>query len=139
MALRARRCWTPGQSSTCTHGGASLQAYARQLGGDTQALIDATIDAAADLGWGRWTVQTVQSDPGGPQLQVSNSPFVDGWRAAAKQSAAQPVCAPVRGMFTALIRCAAAGRRPGRRDPLRGHASPAKGGVCTFRIRQEAP
>ena len=87
-------------ASTCRHGGASLQAYAQQLGGDTQALIDATVDAAADLGWGRWTVQ---AGPGGLQLQVAHSPFVDGWRAAGGGLATQPVCAPVRGLFTALL------------------------------------
>jgi hypothetical protein len=125
-------------ASTCLHGGASLQAYAQQVGGDAQALIDATIAAAADLGWGHWSVQAVQSEAGGLQLQVVNSPFVDGWRAAAGQPAARPVCAPVRGMFTALV----GALRPGEARVDEVHCAamqPGEGGVCTFRIRQETP
>jgi len=85
--------------TTRMHGGASLQAYAQQLGGDADALIAATVAAAADLGWGSWALQR---EPWGLSLQVVNSPFVTGWRAAAAQAALRPVCAPVRGMLAAL-------------------------------------
>lgn len=92
-------------SSTCTHGGASLQAYAQQVGGDAESLMAATTAAAADLGWGTWALRR---EPWGLALQVANSPFVDGWCAAAggttKVPASGPVCAPVRGMLTALAR-----------------------------------
>lgn len=86
-------------SSTQRHGGASLQAYAQQLAGDADALVAATAAAAADLGWGTWTLQR---EPRGLSLQVAGSPFVDGWRMATGAVAAVPVCAPIRGMFTAL-------------------------------------
>ena len=87
-------------ASTREHGGASLRAYADQVGGDADALMAATAEAAADLGWGRWTWQR-SSD--GLALEVANSPFVEGWRAAAPHASLQPVCAPVRGMFSALL------------------------------------
>ncbi len=87
-------------TSTCEHGGASLRAYADAVGGDADALLAATAEAAADLGWGRWTWQRSSA---GLALEVANSPFVDGWNAAARRPATLPVCAPVRGMFSALL------------------------------------
>lgn len=87
--------------ATRTQGGASLQAYSQLSGGDADALIAATTAAAADLGWGEWTLQR---EPQGLSLQVTNSPFVDGWRCASQAAATEPVCAPIRGMFTALTR-----------------------------------
>lgn len=86
-------------ASTQRHGGASLLAYAQQVGGDGDALIGATTAAAADLGWGVWALRR---EPWGLALEVANSPFVEGWRAAAGSAAPQPVCAPVRGMLAAL-------------------------------------
>lgn len=93
--------------STQTHGSRSLSAYAEQVGGDAEALMGATTAAAADLGWGRWTLRR---DGAGLQLEVAGSPFAEGWRAAAASSAAapasepatSPVCAPIRGMFSGL-------------------------------------
>lgn len=87
------------------HGGDSLNAYAASVNGDPQALIAATVDAACDLGWGRWTVreQGVILD-----VIVQHSPFAAGWLAAerapqAKRDVAAPrVCAPIRGMLAAL-------------------------------------
>ena len=120
-------------ASTCKHGGASLRAYAQALQGDAQALIDATIAAAADLGWGRWTVDPL---PDGLQLQVAHSPFVEGWRAAADGPALQPVCAPVRGMFTALVRAL----QPGEAIVEETHCAAMQltaDGSCTFRVRPE--
>ncbi len=91
-------------ASTQEHGAASLQAYLQMNAGNTAAMIDTTVQAAADLGWGRWAVT-----PGADglqlqlQLQVQGSPFVHGWRAAAgDQPAPNPVCAPIAGMFSAL-------------------------------------
>ena len=40
--------------STQRFGGQSLAAYARQVGHERDALLQATASAAADLGWGRW-------------------------------------------------------------------------------------
>jgi uncharacterized protein len=93
------RAWA---ASTREHGAASLQAYAQQSGGDAKALTEATVQAAADLGWGRWAVTPIAD---GLQLQVHGSPFVHGWRAVAAgggTAAAGPVCAPIAGMFGAL-------------------------------------
>lgn len=89
-------------ASTAQHGGDSLRAYAVQVGGDPAALLEATAAAASDLGWGRWTWQRGAA---GLQLDVHNSPFAAGWRAAAGEDgpdAACAVCAPIRGMFAAL-------------------------------------
>ena len=76
------------------HGADSLRAYLAQLGGDRRALIDATIAAAGDLGWGRWRLA---QDGGELAMSVQGSPFAEGYGAADA-----PVCAPVRGMFGAL-------------------------------------
>ena len=87
-------------ASTREHGAASLQAYLQMCGGNTAALTDATVQAAADLGWGCWAIT-----PGhdGLHLQVQGSPFVHGWQAAAAGARPQgPLCAPITGMFSAL-------------------------------------
>ncbi len=83
------------------HGGDSLRAYAAQVNGDPQALIDATVDAACDLGWGEWLVQR---EDGALDVVVRHSPFVAGWVAAAGETGehAPAVCAPIRGMLAAL-------------------------------------
>lgn len=84
------------------HGADSLRAYAVRVNGDPQALIAATVDAACDLGWGRWTVQR---DGDALDVIVRQSPFAAGWLAAdgASHEADRPaVCAPIRGMLAAL-------------------------------------
>lgn len=87
-------------TSTRDHGADSLRAYAQMVQGDRQALIDATMAAAADLGWGRWAITL---EHGSLQLEVLDSPFVAGWQAASDGRAAdEPVCAPIRGMLQAL-------------------------------------
>ena len=90
--------------STQQHGARSLQAYAEQAPGDDEALMAATIHAAADLGWGRWVIS--RDGPQSLALEVSDSPFVAGWRAATQIDAGRlidgTVCAPIRGMFSAL-------------------------------------
>lgn len=120
--------------STRLHGGASLQAYAQQVGGDAQALMAATTAAAADLGWGAWTLRP---QPWGLSLQVAGSPFAEGWRTAAGLPATAPVCAPVRGMLTAL-----AGLLPGgplRVDEVHCAATQADGACqCRFEARRTA-
>ena len=87
-------------ASTRDHGADSLRAYAQMVQGDRQALIEATMAAAADLGWGRWAITLEHSSL---QLEVLDSPFVDGWQAASDGRAAdEAVCAPIRGMLQAL-------------------------------------
>lgn len=91
-------------ASTHDNGIDSLRAYAQSLGGNGDALVAATVAAASDLGWGEWQVR---SDEGNLVLEVRNSPFVAGWRLATTTAGTTPVsegpvCAPIRGMFTAL-------------------------------------
>ena len=95
--------------SVLRHGGDSLRAYAAGAKGDSQALIAATVEAAADLGWGQWTVRQRGE---ALQVLVQHSPFAAGWLAADPQPgtqrnpqrdpAAPVVCAPIRGMLAAL-------------------------------------
>jgi V4R domain len=95
--------------STLRYGGDSLRAYAESVQGDPQALITATADAAADLGWGQWTVRQRGEEL---QVLVQHSPFAAGWLASDTRKAprlepmpdADPpvVCAPIRGMLAAL-------------------------------------
>lgn len=94
--------------STQQHGARSLQAYAEQAPGDDVALIAATVQAAAELGWGRWVIR--REGQQSLTLEVSDSPFVAGWRAATQSDVdaasdgvlGDPICAPIRGMFSAL-------------------------------------
>jgi hypothetical protein len=88
------------QMSTCQHGAHSLGAYAQMVQGDRDALMQATAEAAADLGWGRWSLAL---EDGALHLQVQDSPFVAGWVAASPgQLSDEPVCAPICGMLQAL-------------------------------------
>ena len=153
------RAWA---ASTREHGAASLQAYAAMSGADAlpisgadaAALADSTLQAAADLGWGRWTIEPLDD---GLQLQVHGSPFVQGWRAAqpkpepTRGAAAatalgppvcapvcRPVCAPISGLFTALAGMLL-------QDPVEvtetacaaAHGAPHD--VCTFAARRVQP
>jgi hypothetical protein len=89
-------------ASTCAHGADSLRAYAASVGGDPQALIEATTAAAADLGWGRWAMR-LDAATSTLHLTVHDSPFVAGWHAATGGALApEAVCAPIRGMLQAL-------------------------------------
>ena len=81
------------------HGADSLRAYAVACGGDPEALIAATVQAAADLGWGRWVLQRQGVEL---HLHVHGSPFAQGWCDAGAASPTQAVCAPIRGMLQAL-------------------------------------
>jgi len=114
VATRANVFETLAQSLQC-HGGDSLRAYAASLGADSGAMIRATVDAAADFGWGRWTIER---HDGSLELVVRHSPFAAGWLAAGKTAPGQSssaassatsagtdtpaVCAPILGMFAAL-------------------------------------
>lgn len=72
-------------------GGHSARAYRDAGAADLVATIEAT---APQLGWGRWTLTRVE---GGLALTVENSPF-----AAGAGHSPHPVCAPIRGMLTAV-------------------------------------
>lgn len=109
------------------HGGDSLRSYAATVGGDADALIEATAAAAADLGWGRWQVRRPGTDT--LELDVHASPFVAGWQAAGQGTASMPICAPAAGIFSALaaltfpgrdvevIECRCAAMQPGLGKP----------------------
>lgn len=131
----ARAAWLSAWAeSTRRHGGASLQAYAQQVRGDGDALIAATTAAAADLGWGAWTLRR---ERWGLALDVVNSPFVDGWRTAAASAAPQPVCAPLRGMLTALAGLLS----PGGLQVEETHCAAMQAGpacTCRFEARSAA-
>jgi hypothetical protein len=93
--------------STRDHGADSLRAYAQMVQGDRHALLQATVAAAADLGWGRWSLTL---EDGALHLEVLDSPFVGGWLAAAEgRPSEEPVCAPIRGMLQALAEVVLAG------------------------------
>ena len=87
-------------ASAQQHGARSLRAYAGPAPGDAGALIAATVQAAADLGWGRWRI--ARQAPQSLTLEVSDSPFAAGWRAATASDAPLPVCGPIRGMLAGL-------------------------------------
>jgi uncharacterized protein len=75
-------------------GGNSAQSY-RQAGAASAEALLATIAATApQLGWGRWAIAR---RPDGLDVTVTNSPF-----AAGAGVSAGPVCAPIRGMLTAV-------------------------------------
>ena len=104
-------------ASIAEHGADSLRAYAARLGTIDDRLLQATAEAAADLGWGRWRLEV---DGGGLVLEVAGSPFAEG---AGRSEA--PVCAPVRGMLGAL-----AALRLGRPMRARELACRACGAEC---------
>lgn len=83
-------------------GGDSLRAYRQAGAADAATLLATTEAAAADLGWGRWTL-ALSGDT--LQLEVAHSPFAAGWHAAAASLAPAPVCAPIQGLLAALADC----------------------------------
>lgn len=107
-------------ASIAEHGADSLRAYAAHLGAVDDRLLQATAEAAADLGWGRWTLERVAD---GLALEVVDSPFAEG---AGRSEV--PACAPVRGML-----CALAALRMGRPMRAREIACRACGATrCRF-------
>jgi uncharacterized protein len=60
----------------------------------TDDLLRTIEETAPQLGWGRWTLTRTED---GLALTVENSPFVAGAGASP-----HPVCAPIRGMLTAV-------------------------------------
>lgn len=80
--------------SVAAHGADSIRAYFRQVGEDPSALLAATVDAAADLGWGAWRFEPGRERLG---LAVDASPFAAGHGASDV-----PVCAPIAGMLQAV-------------------------------------
>ncbi|WP_326543965.1 hypothetical protein [Pseudorhodoferax sp.] len=98
-----RAAWLAAMADSARQqGGDSLRAYRQAGATETASLLATTEAAAADLGWGRWTL-TLAGDA--LHLQVMHSPFAAGWRAAAGRAAPEPVCAPIQGLLAALADC----------------------------------
>lgn len=75
-------------------GGHSAHSYRASGAADATALLRTIAETAPQLGWGVWTfTQTMD----GLALEVANSPF-----AAGAGHSTHPVCAPIRGMLTAV-------------------------------------
>ena len=82
-------------ASITEHGAKSAGAYRAMGADDTPALLDVIVRTAPQLGWGEWSF--TESGARRLELRVDNSPFADGFG-----SGDRPVCAPIRGMLTAL-------------------------------------
>ncbi|MFY9509603.1 MAG: hypothetical protein WAQ05_01340, partial [Rubrivivax sp.] len=71
----------------------------------------------------------LQRSATGLQLEVQDSPFAAGWRAATGTVAPHAVCGPIRGMFTALASQVAG--TPMQADET-NCAATITGGSCRF-------
>ncbi|SPA47831.1 V4R domain-containing protein [Cupriavidus taiwanensis] len=81
--------------SAAVHGRRSILAYVAGLGPDAgEALLDLIRRTSPALGWGCWDLARRGN---GLVLAVANSPFAAGYGPAA-----QPVCAPIAGMFRTI-------------------------------------
>ena len=89
------------RASAEEQGGDSLAAYFASLGHDGDALLDATVAAAADLGWGRWSFRR---DGEALHLAVTASPFAHGLVASAAVEGPVRACAPICGLLAAAAR-----------------------------------
>lgn len=128
----ARLNWLQAWSaSTARHGDASLKAYAEHHPDDPQGLCDTVVQAAADLGWGRWHCHR-HSDR--IVLHVEDSPFAAGWHAAASEACAHAVCAPIQGMFSALARRLMPGAL--EVEECRCGAQTQEASICRFEARR---
>jgi predicted hydrocarbon binding protein len=75
-------------------GGRSARSYQAAGAADTAALLGVIEETAPQLGWGHWQLERTAT---GIALTVENSPF-----AAGAGHSPYPVCAPIRGMLTAI-------------------------------------
>ena len=82
-------------ASITEHGAKSAGAYRAMGADDAPALLDVIARTAPQLGWGEWNF--METGARRLALRVDNSPFAAGFG-----SGDSPVCAPIRGMLTAL-------------------------------------
>lgn len=112
--------------SIAEHSGQSAKHYRHELGPAAREIfLNAAINLAADMGWGAWKFDP--PTPGEIALEVTNSPFAEGYGESTK-----PVCAPVLGLLEAL------GGIVFAHDPActeTGCAAVTGGGVCRFTAR----
>ncbi len=81
--------------SVAEHGGRSAGSYLAPGAGSTANFLRIVETTAPQLGWGRWKFD--QADPNELHLEVENSPFAAGFGLTQ-----EPVCAPIRGMLSAV-------------------------------------
>lgn len=74
-------------------GGKSAQAYKAAGAADPQALLSVIRETAGQLGWGRWSSTLGET----LTVTVEGSPFAYGYGPSDV-----PVCAPIKGMLTAV-------------------------------------
>lgn len=90
--------------SIVRHGGKSARAYQAMGADDGARLLAVICQTAPQLGWGRWRL--LDHAPERIEIEVANSPFVAGWRAAEAGAEADPapeaVCTPIVGMLTVV-------------------------------------
>lgn len=75
-------------------GGRSARAYQDRGAADPASLLAVIAATAPELGWGRWDIAPAAA---GLDVTVQNSPFPAG-----AGPVGHPVCAPIRGMLTAV-------------------------------------
>lgn len=107
-------------ASVAEHGGRSIAAYFAANPGDADALLRVIAATSADLGWGHWQIERTGD---GLEVAVANSPF-------AILSAKEPVCAPIRGILTAL-----ASHLPGTQVEETCCRASSGGNTCRFTVR----
>ncbi len=81
--------------SIAEFGGRSARSYRERGAAEPGAFLQVIAETAPQLGWGTWQFSGPQD--GAIVLEVQNSPFVAGFG-----SSDHPVCAPIRGMLTAV-------------------------------------
>ena len=82
-------------ASIAENGAKSARAYQAMGADDARKLLDVIAATAPQLGWGIWSFTAVSETA--LTLEVANSPFVVGFGPSE-----HPVCAPIRGMLTAV-------------------------------------
>lgn len=110
-------------ASVAEAGGHSAARY-RAVDANDEALLRRVGEVAPRLGWGLWTFERPAPDE--LRLEVANSPF-----AAAFGKSAEPVCAPILGMLSALAGMAMGG--PVTTEEI--SCATSAGGPCRFVAR----
>lgn len=111
-------------ASVAEHGGRSIAAYFAANPGNPDALLEVIAATSADLGWGQWRIERTAD---GLEVTVTNSPF-------AILPAKGPVCAPIRGILTAL-----ASHLPGTQVEETCCRASSGGSACRFTVHPRQP
>lgn len=114
-------------ASVGEHGSLSAARYLAS-DGDTRNLLETIAATAPQLGWGIWRFSRAGS--GELQLEVNNSPFARGYGVAA-----EAVCAPIAGMFSAVASIVLGAPA----EAAENLCAAAGGAVCLFSARVRKP